>query len=701
MPEATVPAVGPGLGGASGGSRRRRRAALSILSVGMAMLVVAACSDADHDEPVVDVEMQDNRFEPELTRIEVGDTVRFTNEGAVDHNAIDVDGAWSTGEADGGEPADVMAPGEAVELTFDEPGHYTYYCSLHAPDDGSTGMVGTLVVGDVGEQAAVDDDVEVVEEWTGTTRRVPDEHPTIQNAVDAAEPGDLVLVEPAPQEPEYEAADGRYVYRETVEITTPFITLRGTDRNRVIIDGEHQRENAVATFAADGVSVENLTARNATGNGVYWTSVRGFRGTHLTAYNNGIYGIYAFDSTDGVFEHSYASGSADAGFYIGQCESCDAVIRDVVAERNGLGYSGTNASDVYLLDSVWRHNAAGIVPNTLDSQRFPPHGNVTIVGNLVHDNDARDVPVVSGIWPSFGTGVIVAGGHNSLVERNRIVNHGNHGVAVSPNLSRNFWMSGGNIVRDNVIEASGYSDLTLAGPAMAGNCFTGNDPARTQPTGLERFAGCGPQSSAGAHAGAGDPDRGRIGVPVRSGLAPTLASVGLVAETGLGLMPEVDYRDMPAPPDQPQLPEGADAPVRPAVEVFADAAVDIDALDVPDLPQEVDVGRAPVVSIAGVPFGSGGLSTLYALLGWLLPFGLFSAWLALALVDLARRDDLRPGATAGWTAGVLLVPFVGAAGYLLAGRSPLPAVVRWTAVVGGLLAVAALLLGAVVAGDVL
>ena len=67
------------------------------------------------------------------------------------------------------------------------------------------------------------------------------------------------------------------------------------------------------------------------------------------------YGIYAFDSADGLFEHSYASGSPDSGFYIGQCRPCDAVIDQVVAERNALGYSGTNAGgSLQIVRSVWR-----------------------------------------------------------------------------------------------------------------------------------------------------------------------------------------------------------------------------------------------------------------------------------------------------------------------------------------------------------
>jgi hypothetical protein len=37
---------------------------------------------------------------------------------------------------------------------------------------------------------------------------------------------------------------------------------------------------------ADGVAVENLTVRNALINGLFWTGVRGYRASYVTAYNN-------------------------------------------------------------------------------------------------------------------------------------------------------------------------------------------------------------------------------------------------------------------------------------------------------------------------------------------------------------------------------------------------------------------------------
>ena len=195
-----------------------------------------------------------------------------------------------------------------------------------------------VVVGDVAYSPGPRGAQKAVADATGAVRRVPREYPTIQAAVDAAAPGDLVLVD-------------RGVYHEEVTVTTPSLTIRGVDRNETIVDGEFVRGNGIAVLA-DGVAVENMTARNAVLNGFYWTGVTGFRGSWLTAYNNGDYGIYAFDARDGLFEHSYASGSPDSGFYIGECYPCHIVIRDVIAEHNAIGYSGTNSGgDLYVVSS--------------------------------------------------------------------------------------------------------------------------------------------------------------------------------------------------------------------------------------------------------------------------------------------------------------------------------------------------------------
>ena len=56
-------------------------------------------------------------------------------------------------------------------------------------------------------------------------------------------------------------------------------------------------------------------------------------------------------------------------------------LTDVVAEHNQLGYSGTNASEVLIVNSLWQNNRAGIVPNSLDSEKYPPVARVAVIGN--------------------------------------------------------------------------------------------------------------------------------------------------------------------------------------------------------------------------------------------------------------------------------------------------------------------------------
>ena len=658
-------------------ARRRGRVLLTVLVGVVLVAALTACGGDDagtSDPTTVTIGMLDNTYTRDVTRIDVGDTVVFRNDGETIHNAVASDGSWSTEDVTGDL---AMQPGASARLTFDEPGVYTFYCTFHATrdDDGDwQGMVATLVVGDAEYSPSGREDVEPVTEWTGTTRHVPDDHPTIQNAVDAADPGDLVLVDEG-------------VYREQVDVTTPYITIRGVDRQDVVIDGEFTRFHGINVAAADGVAVENLTVRNATVNGLFFTTLTGYRASHVTAVNNGVYGIYSFDARDGVFEHSYAAGSPDAGFYIGQCDPCDAIIDGVVAEWNGLGYSGTNASGpLSIVNSTWRHNVGGIVPNTLDTELLPPFADVTVAGNLVHGNHNPDAPALSGAWGSFGAGITLAGGNDSLVARNRVVNHQRTGIFVTPNMSKRFWMSGGNVVRDNVVSGSGIADLTFSGIGAAGNCFEDNEVRTTVPPALQTLYGCD-----------------GLRLPMRYELGQVAVSLGLVAESKEAAAHREDaWQDAPSPAaaDQPDLPE--DAPVQPAVDVMASHDLDLDAITTPELPADLDVTQTKVLTMAGIPVLGSAFGTFYGLYAFTLPLALYAAWIALAAWDLARREDLSAGGRVGWVAVVLLVPFLGPILYYTPlGGSSIPAHLRWSLVAGGFLAYAVTVaVGAVVGGVV-
>lgn len=417
--------------------------------------------------------------------------------------------------------------------------------------------------------------------------QVPQEFDTIQAAVDAASSGDLVLIDAG-------------VYNEAVQVTTDDIVIRGVDRNTVVLDGQFELDNGFRVVAANGVAIENMTAQNFTKNGFFWTGSTGYRGSYLTAWRNGDYGIYAFDSVGGVLEYSYAAGSPDAGFYIGQCFPCDAVVRNVVSEHNGLGYSGTNSGgNLVIIDSVFRYNRAGIVPNSGSYELCYPQRATTIVGNLVYSNNQPDTPAIDVALLAMGNGILSAGGTGNVIEKNRVYDHNRTGIGLVPFLEEDandqipskdawsepcsesklkdpvipdgplLWDSIDNVVRDNVLDDNRRADIAVASAGTdlwtLGNCFSGNTHSSSAPLALETLAPCGSELSADGDWVSGD-----------------LVVINWLVEVE-SAPPSVDYKTAPLP-DQPtdleNMPDASTAPATPAS--ATPPAVDLAAIAVPD-----------------------------------------------------------------------------------------------------------------------
>lgn len=451
--------------------------ALVALAAGAVLLATSGDASAaarpratyDDSKDVV-VNMKDNAYAPQTITVDPGTVVRWDNIGRNKHNVIPDRSAtgWKSG---------TIRPGKAFEQTLDTPGAYGYFCSFHgAPGKG---MYGTLIVKNAdGTVPKVTVNRVTAKERTGKPRtiRVPQDRRTIQTAVDHARPGDLVLVSPG-------------VYREAVTVTTDRLVIRGTDRNKVILDGDFTLDNGVKVLGANGVAVENMSARRFTANGFFWTGAKGFRGSYLTSTRTGDYGVYAFESTDGIFDHVYGSGSPDAAVYVGGCDPCNALVTEAIGEYNGIGFSGTNANtNMVIMDSIWRHNRVGIVPNTLDSEPYPPQHGATVVGNLVYDNNNVHTPAIDAAILGQTSGILLAGGNTNLVEHNRVYDHELVGIGVVPIPDKNVWLANRNIVRDNVVSNSGTADLAEFGGE--GNCFAGNRFTTSKPTNIERVMPC-------------------------------------------------------------------------------------------------------------------------------------------------------------------------------------------------------------------
>jgi Periplasmic copper-binding protein (NosD) len=308
---------------------------------------------------------------------------------------------------------------------------------------------------------------------------------TIQSAVNRSKAGDTVKVK-------------RGTYRETVTISgrkKSYLKLLGTPRRpgRVVLEGGDRKRNGVLVTGADQVTVRGIKAQNYTSNGFFFVNVVGYTAQDLIAAKTGVYGIYAFNSKGGTMRDSEAYYNNDAGFYIGQTPAQVKPVRSIVDNieswGNPLGWSGTNMRYVTITNSRFYNNAAGLIPNALDSEKFPPAEDNIIRGNEIFWNNFnfhRGAPFkiategTAALAP-VGTGVLLLAGRRNVIEDNEIYGNWGIGVALIEGvlLEKNPQAVDliGNEVRNNRFGLGG-TDLNGRELAYDGNgsdnCFGGN-----------------------------------------------------------------------------------------------------------------------------------------------------------------------------------------------------------------------------------
>ncbi len=330
----------------------------------------------------------------------------------------------------------------------------------------------------------------------GTYRGISGQYRTIQAAVNAAKPGDWVLVAPGDYKTKsFRAPAGNADHPAGVLITTPRLRLRGMNRNTVIVDGTKAGprcsakasdqnlgpsspngalgSNGVMVWKADGVWVQNMTACNflhgsgATGNEFWWNGGDdsgkvggwGYTGSYLNATSSfysgedtaAQYGIFSSNWNGGTWANTYASNFNDSGYYIGACQQvCNQTMTGAWAEFNALGYSGSNSGgSLVVANSQFDNNEDGFDTNSQNGDNPPPqdgacpnngvsqithsHSCWVFMNNYVHDNNNPNVPSAGLAGGGpVGTGMSLSGARNDTVMNNRFVNNGAWGTIIVP-----------------------------------------------------------------------------------------------------------------------------------------------------------------------------------------------------------------------------------------------------------------------------
>ena len=290
----------------------------------------------------------------------------------------------------------------------------------------------------------------------GTYNGVPGQYTSLQAAVDAARPGDWILIGPG----DYQTSSSRAPTDSTetpagVLVQTAGLHIRGMNRNTVFIDGTKPGSpkcsnsksdqnlgpvgsngplglNGIMVWKADHVSVENLTVCNFlggsgdAGNEIWWNGGAnsaaiggwGFTGKYLTATSTFFdgessaaqYGIFSSNWSGGTWDETYASNFNDSGYYIGACQNlCDQTVDHAWAQYNALGYSGSNSGGQLVIEnSQFDHNQDGFDTNSQNGDNPPPQDGACPDGgispithtqscwvfthNYVHDNNNPNAP---------------------------------------------------------------------------------------------------------------------------------------------------------------------------------------------------------------------------------------------------------------------------------------------------------------------
>jgi hypothetical protein len=330
---------------------------------------------------------------------------------------------------------------------------------------------------------------------------------TIQKAVNKARPGDTVKVPHG-------------TYKEGVQIKGAkkrYIKLIGdvAHPDKVVLEGKSlkgvAKANGVVINGANEVTIRGIQAQHYNGNGFFAVNVRGYHLNDLIAKEVGVYGLYAFNSIGGEMRRDIAAWNNDSGYYIGQTpvqtKPVRSIISDVVAYGNVLGYSGTNSRYVTITKSKWFNNGTGIVPNALDSEKFPPPEENVITDNDIFWNNfdyykgapfKLRKPATGDVPYPTGVGVLLFGGRHNTISNNRI--YGNFSVGAGmleqfllKNAARDGTLVGNQIINNqfglNGTDLNGR-DIFYDGNGND-NCISGNTGVQvTEPTDADTFVPC-------------------------------------------------------------------------------------------------------------------------------------------------------------------------------------------------------------------
>jgi parallel beta-helix repeat protein len=320
----------------------------------------------------------------------------------------------------------------------------------------------------------------------------PGDADAIQDAVDAANPGATILLQPGTYHESFSVA------KAGIDI----VGLTGSDGSGAVITNPgNKADGIIVRSGSDGFVLKNVTIEGFGQNGLFMDGVSHFRLADIQAINDGEHGLFPIHSSHGLILGCTATGNADIGLYVGQ--SADVTIRGNTVFGNVNGIELQNTTDVTVVANNVYDNVAGIVllkfPETDVSGNNPiVSKNNVVVGNFVHDNNHVNFGKLGSLesFEPTGTGILIVGSDSTTVQANVVTGNGFVGIGVvstlilkelDPHLPKKLFAGyepnpDGTKIENNIALGNGFASPIASIPGVdllwdgsgKNNCWSGN-----------------------------------------------------------------------------------------------------------------------------------------------------------------------------------------------------------------------------------
>jgi len=240
---------------------------------------------------------------------------------------------------------------------------------------------------------------------------------SLQAAINIADAGSVIQVEPG-------------IYKETIVVDKPGIQIIGA-RIGVIIQNPGDEENGITVNDnGDGFVLKNVAIQNFKENGIILVRVDNFTISHVTAINNGEYGIFPVHCSHGIVEFCLVKGHSDTGLYVGQSSDVKMQFNTAVGNVNGLEVE--NSSDISVIRNQSFNNVCGILIDLLPGKDIKTSANILVRNNSVFNNNHvnfGEPGSLESVVPK-GLGILVLGADNVTMENNIVTGNEFAGITV-------------------------------------------------------------------------------------------------------------------------------------------------------------------------------------------------------------------------------------------------------------------------------